>query len=217
MKLVVNGIDYNSLVANTTLLFEFEAAIKGIIANNTEVDEKYITVTTSPGSVVAQVTISPPEGSYATARSRISSGTAAVSQTIASVLAALPGIDAATNGPIDVSIVPLEDVLAGSESPTAGGNSSRASAVAGPVVALFCLLGAGFAGYWVYKKKCQVRQQQQPEQQEPAQLDEEQGTPAEQLDAALIAIAFDEETPADPAEVDLKNDSDFEMGDLCSI
>jgi hypothetical protein len=61
MQLTVQGVDYMSLVANQSSMDVFTGAIKDSVANQSGVDPSLVDVSLTPGSVIADIHIRPPE------------------------------------------------------------------------------------------------------------------------------------------------------------
>lgn len=116
-SMTVLNVDYNELIADAAMAAAFINVVRQVVASELEDDiaPKDVAVSLSPGSVVVQLTISPPVGvSAQDLKVQLDSASAATSlaRAVASRLEALQGIQASCSGLITISDISVPVVIA---------------------------------------------------------------------------------------------------------
>lgn len=118
VKMAVQGIDYNSLLANEKLTHDFEESMKSAIASGRDINQDEMSIELSNGSVIVKAGVSPASGSPDALLANLQSSKDAIASKATDNVKALPGRQAITNGNISVSVL---DIAAQAPPPYAGG------------------------------------------------------------------------------------------------
>jgi hypothetical protein len=109
VRMTLQNVDYNKLVANSRVLADFKRGVKNAIIDSTVqgIREEHISVSVSPGSVIVQAMITPPQGIAAesvSASFQTLSGTSQFSSNVVTRITGVAGIDAVTTGTVSVHV-----------------------------------------------------------------------------------------------------------------
>jgi hypothetical protein len=107
LQLRVNNIQYDKLLGSSSVLAEFETAIKAAIATSAgeEISPSHVSLQLSAGSVIVTATISPPEGVDAARTSHVlSTASATMTSQIALTIRQVVSIEDVSTGAIGVSL-----------------------------------------------------------------------------------------------------------------
>lgn len=107
MSVKVNGVDYNQLISNPTLLSDFENAMKTQIAAQSGhgVTPDDVDLTLSPGSIAVEAAVNMPSGTSASdVQSDLCGSAATAGQDMAAAISNLPGMSAASTGTISAEV-----------------------------------------------------------------------------------------------------------------
>jgi len=118
----VQGLDFNSLISNSTLLGSFKTAVKEAIASDAGqgIRPEHIDIALSAGSVIVQATITPPVGiAVAAIQSQLKVSTHALRNTVVAKVACLAGISDVARGTITVTEVNISQSITPSVNPAA--------------------------------------------------------------------------------------------------
>lgn len=102
--MTVQNIDQPLLIADTRLTAAFKAKIQSVVAieAGTEIQPEDVDVELLPGSVMVRSTVTPPDGTSATAiQAALTSSL--LKQTVSQEISVLPGIESVTTGLVQVS------------------------------------------------------------------------------------------------------------------
>jgi Ca2+-binding EF-hand superfamily protein len=110
-KMTVQGVDYEGLSKNPSMLADFKSSVTKAIAKDAGVGEADVQLKLSSGSVKVDATITPPVGHDVGGLQKKMAGSSTLTNSVASAASGVQGIDSVCKAPISVDAMEVtEDV-----------------------------------------------------------------------------------------------------------